>query len=158
MKKKKVMFISSTGGHLNELLMLKKMFDKYEYLIVTEKDFTNKDLKEKYGKNIKYLIFASQKNKIIYLFKLLINCFISLYFYVLFRPKYIVSTGAHTAGPMLCIGKLFGSKIIFIETFANSNSKTKTGTLVYKFADLFIVQWEDMLGLYPNAVYGGWIY
>ena len=35
MKKKKVMFISSTGGHLNELLMLKKMFNKYDYLIVT---------------------------------------------------------------------------------------------------------------------------
>ena len=59
---------------------------------------------------------------------------------------------------MLCIGKLLGSKIIFIETFANSQSKTKTGSLVYKFADLFIVQWEEMLKLYPNAVYGGWIY
>lgn len=158
MKKKRVMFISSTGGHLNELLMLKKMFNKYDYLIVTEKDFTNKDLKKKYNKNIKYLIFASQKNKIIYLFKLLINSFISLYYYILFRPKYIISTGAHTAGPMLCIGKLLGSKIIFIETFANSQSKTKTGSLVYKFADLFIVQWEEMLKLYPNAVYGGWIY
>ena len=27
-----------------------------------------------------------------------------------------------------------------------------------KFADLFIVQWEDMLELYPKGVYGGWIY
>lgn len=158
MKKKRVMFISSTGGHLNELLMLKKMFNKYDYLIVTEKDFTNKDLKNKYGKNIKYLLYAKQNNKILYAFKLLINCFISLYYYILFRPKYIISTGAHTSGPMLCIGKLLGSKIIFIETFANSQSKTKTGSLVYKFADLFIVQWEEMLKLYPNAVYGGWIY
>ena len=30
--------------------------------------------------------------------------------------------------------------------------------IVYKFADLFIVQWEEMLELYPNAVYGGWIF
>ena len=74
------------------------------------------------------------------------------------RPKYIVSTGAHTAGPMCLIGKIFGSKIIFIETFANSCSKSRTGTLVYKFADLFIVQWEEMLTLYPNSVYGGWIF
>ena len=46
---------------------------------------------------------------------------------------------------MCLIGKIFGSKIIFIETIANMNTKTVTGKLVYKFADLFLVQWEDML-------------
>ena len=30
MKKKKVLFISSTGGHLKELLQLKKIFGKYD--------------------------------------------------------------------------------------------------------------------------------
>ena len=34
---KKVMFISSTGGHLTELLQLKPLFEKCEYTIVTEK-------------------------------------------------------------------------------------------------------------------------
>ena len=53
---------------------------------------------------------------------------------------------------------MFGSKIIYIETFANRNSKTSTGKLVYKFADLFIVQWEEMLNLYPKAKLGGSIY
>ena len=56
------------------------------------------------------------------------------------------------------IGKIFGSKIIFIESFANSSSKSITGKIVYKFADLFIVQWENMLNIYPKSVYGGWIY
>ena len=56
---------------------------------------------------------------------------------------------------MCLIGKIFGSKIIFIETIANMNTKTVTGKLVYKFADLFLVQWEDMLKLYPKAKYFG---
>ena len=30
MKKKRVLFISSTGGHLDELMQLKPMFDKYD--------------------------------------------------------------------------------------------------------------------------------
>ena len=59
---------------------------------------------------------------------------------------------------MCCIGKIFGSKIIYIETFANSESRSQAGRLIYKFADLFIVQWEGMLKLYPKATYGGWIY
>ena len=153
MKKKKVLFISSTGGHLEELTQLKSMFDKYDYYIVTEKTKSNLSLKTKYPKRVSYLIYGSYTT-----FKLLLNCFKSLFIYIKVRPKYIVSTGAHTAGPMCLIGKIFGSKIIFIETFANSKTKSKTGSIVYKFADLFIVQWKEMLELYPNAVYGGWIF
>ena len=59
---------------------------------------------------------------------------------------------------MCCIGKIFGSKIIYIETLANSSTKTSTGRLVYLFADLFVVQWEEMLKLYPKAKYWGMIY
>lgn len=161
MKKKKVMFISSTGGHLEELTQLKEMFSKYDYHIVTEKTKSNLSLLKKYPGRVSFLMYGSYttfKKKVTYPFKLLFNSFKSLYLYIKIRPKYIVSTGAHTAGPMCLIGKIFGSKIIFIETFANSCSKSRTGTLVYKFADLFIVQWEEMLMLYPNSVYGGWIF
>ncbi len=152
---KKVLFISSTGGHLTELMQLKKLFRKYDYHIITEKTKVNKDLKKDYGKRINFVIYGTKDHKFSYIFKLLANCFIELFLYIKIRPKYIISTGAHIAGPMCLIGKIFGSKIIFIETFANKNSKTVTGKYVYKFADLFLVQWEEMLKLYPNAKYWG---
>ena len=158
---KKVMFISSTGGHLDELLQLKSMFNKYDYYIVTEKTKSNLSLKDKYNKKVSFLAYGTyttKLNKIIYPFKLLFNTIKSFFIYLKIRPEYIVSTGAHTAGPMCLLGHMLGSKIIYIETFANSTSKSKTGSIVYKFADLFIVQWESMLELYPNAVYGGWIF
>ena len=158
---KKVMFISSTGGHLDELMQLKSMFKNYDYHIVTEKTKSNLSLSKKYKNRVNYLIYGSYTttlNKFTYPFKLLLNTLKSLYLYIKIRPKYIISTGAHTAGPMCLIGHIFGSKIIYIETFANSKSKSKTGRIVYKFADLFIVQWESMLELYPNAIYGGWIF
>ena len=151
---KKVMFISSTGGHFSELMKLEKLFKKYKVTLVTESSKKKNELKKKY--NIHFLLKKSN-NKIIFLFKLFINCWISLFYFLRFRPKYIVTTGAHTAGPMCCIGKIFRSKIIFIETMANINTPTKTGKKIYKFADLFIVQWEEMLDVYPNSVYGGWI-
>ena len=155
------MFISSTGGHLEELMQLKSMFDKYDYHIVTENTKSNLSLKEKYKNRVSYLVYGTyttKLKKITYPFKLLFNTIKSFFIYLKVRPKYIVTTGAHTAGPMCCIGKIFGSKIIFIETFANSHTKSRTGTLVYKFADLFIVQWEELLELYPKATYGGWIF
>ena len=158
MKKKKVMFISSTGGHLDELMQLRPMFEKYEYHIVTEKTKSNLNLKNKFPKKVSYLVYGTKDYMLTYPFKLLYNCFKSLFIYIKVRPKYIVTTGAHTAGPMCCIGKILGSKIIYIETFANSKTKSATGSIVYKFADLFIVQWEDMLELYPKGTYGGWIF
>ena len=42
-----------------------------------------------------------------------------------------------------------------IETIANLHSRSLAGRLVYPVADLFLVQWESMLELYPKAVYAG---
>ena len=42
--KKKVLFISSTGGHLSELMQLAPLFEKYDYHIITEKDKVNENL------------------------------------------------------------------------------------------------------------------
>ena len=41
---KKVLFISSTGGHLSEMMMLESLFKKYDYHIITEKTDTTKSL------------------------------------------------------------------------------------------------------------------
>lgn len=156
--KKKVLFISSTGGHLDELMQLSPLFEKYNYYIITEKDKSNKSLKEKYGKKLYFLPYGTRSKIFEYIFKYLYLCIKTIYLYFKIRPKVIVTTGTHTAGPMCILGKICGSKIIYIETFANINKKTATGRLIYPIADLFIVQWEEMLKVYPKAVYGGSIY
>ena len=156
--KKNVLFISSTGGHLDELMQLSPLFEKYNYYIITEKDKSNKSLKEKYGKKLYFLPYGTRSKIFEYIFKYLYLCIKTIYLYFKIRPKVIVTTGTHTAGPMCILGKICGSKIIYIETFANINKKTATGRLIYPIADLFIVQWEEMLKVYPKAVYGGSIY
>ena len=158
MSKKSVLFIASTGGHLEELLQLSPMFDKYDYHLITEKTKSNLYLKEKYKEKVSYLVYGTKYHFLTYPFKLLFNCFKSLYFYLKYSPDYIITTGVHTAGPMCCIGKIFGSKIIYIETFANMVTKTATGKLIYPISDKFIVQWESMKKLYPDAEVGGWIF
>ena len=44
---KKVLFISSTGGHFNELIQLKPLFKEYDYHLITEKDKTTIGLKKR---------------------------------------------------------------------------------------------------------------
>lgn len=155
---KKVLFIASTGGHFSELMQLSNMFNKYDYHIITEKTKTNANLVGKYPGRVDYLIYGTKDHLLSYIFKFAANCFKSIYLYLKVKPKVIITTGTHTAVPMCYLGKLFGSKIIFIETFANSKTKTLSGKLVYPIADLFLVQWKEMLELYPKAIYKGGIY
>lgn len=155
---KKVLFIASTGGHLNELLQVKSLFNKYQYHIITEKTKIDKSLKEEYRDKVSYLIYGTKKYPIKYLFKFTANCFISLFYFFKYQPEVVVTTGTHTAVPMCYIAKIFGSKIIFIETFANRTTGTVSGRIVYPIADVFVVQWEEMFKIYPKAECWGWIY
>lgn len=156
-KNNKVLFISSTGGHLNELLQLKPLMEEYDSYIITEKTKSNLSLKNKF-KKVYYLVYGTKKNLFTYFFIFGFNILKSFYYFIKIRPRVIVTTGTHTAVPMCYIAKIFGSKVVFIETFANSKSKTVAGKIVYPIADTFIVQWESMLELYPKAILGGWIY
>lgn len=156
--KKKILFISSTGGHLTELLELRRLFKKYEYHIMTEKTKSNASLKDEYVGHVSYLTYGTKEHLLPYLFIFPWNCIKSVYYFFKIRPNVVITTGSHTAVPMCYIAHIFRKKIIYIETFANMNTKTVAGKLVYPIADLFIVQWESMLDLYPKAVYGGWIF
>lgn len=155
---KKVLFISSTGGHLSELMELKPLFSKYDYHIITEKTDTTIKLKDKYKGKIDYLVYGARNYMFSYLFKFSYNIIKSLILYAKIRPDVIVTTGAHTAVPMCYIGKFFKKKIIFIETFARVNSTSMSGRMINKIADVFIVQHPEMEKVYENAVYKGALY
>ena len=87
--KRRVLFISSTGGHLDELMQLKPMFEKYDYHIITEKTKSNLKLKEQYKDKIGYLVYGTKLHKFTYVFKLLYNCFKSLYYYIKSPPPVV---------------------------------------------------------------------
>ena len=156
-KKKRVMFISSVGGHLTQLLELKNIFDDYNYVLVTEKNDVTKNLKEKY--NIKYLIYGSRHYLLPYIFIFTYNILKSFILFLKYRPQTIITTGTHTAVPMCYIGWLFGKKVIYIESYAKNKDKTMAGKMIYPIATTFIVQWKKMKKLYPKAKYfSGGIY
>ena len=155
-KRKKVLFISSLGGHLTQLLQLKPLFKEYDYHIITEKSIITEDLSQQY--EMSFLAYGARNYLFKYIFKLSYNIIKSFYYFLREKPDVIVTTGAHTAVPICYIAKMFGKKVIFIESFAKTSTPTISGKLVYPIADLFIVQWQEMKKYYPKAIYGGSIY
>ncbi len=149
-KRKKICLISSSGGHYEQLKMLKPLADDNDVFWVTEKT------KFKSEANY-YLLQTGLKDKL-FPFKMIINMFKSMLIWLKERPDVVITTGTMIVLPMCIFAKIFRKKIIYIETFARIYDGTKAGKLMYKYADLFIIQWESLKEVYPNAVYGGSIY
>lgn len=151
---KKICFIASTGGHFEQLMMLKPLMNKYNSFIVTERTEYSP---VKGDRKIYYLKQVNRHEKS-FIFKMIYNFIVTLKIFVKEKPDLVISTGALATITMCLIAKLFRKKLIFIESFAKINSPTLTGKLLYKFADQFYVQWETMVEFYPKAIYKGGIY
>lgn len=151
---KKICFTASSGGHFEQLMMLKPLMDKYDSFIVTEKTGYSviKDDRKVY-----YLNQVNRQEKT-FIFKMITNTFKSFKIFLREKPDVIISTGALATIPMCIFAKVLKKKIIFIESFAKVTSPTLTGKLIYKFADQFYVQWEQMKEHYPEAICEGGIY
>lgn len=151
---KKVCFICSQGGHFEQIKQLKAVKKKYNCFYVLTRTKATELVKDK-----KYLTTNwERKNQLVFGLNMILWFIEEFWIFVKERPDVIITTGAANAIPMCLIAKLFKKKVIFIETFARIYEPSKTGKVLYKYADLFIVQWESLLEFYPNAIYGGWIY
>lgn len=150
----KICFAASSGGHYEQLMMLKPLMDKYKSFILTERlqyTATNKGVKT-------YYILQINRKELLFFLKLIFNAFTSLFIFLREQPDAIICTGVLSMIPMCLIGKLFGKKLIYIESFAKVTTPTQSGKLLYKYADQFYVQWKDMLNIYPRAIFLGGIY
>lgn len=148
--KPKICLVSASGGHFEQLCRLKLLLEKYDGFVVTEKtDFkSNADyyvtqvglgeegLIKKTFRLFKEVRAICKKEK----------------------PDYVITTGTYISLPFMVYCKLHHKKLIYIETFARVTDTTKAGRFMYKFADLFIYQWEPLKKYYPKGIYGGSIY
>jgi beta-1,4-N-acetylglucosaminyltransferase len=155
-KNVKILFPSSSGGHLAEIAQLKKLFENYEYLIVTEDLPLNRRILK--DRNCTFVRPNGQNRDMVFWKNFLINWFLSIKILFQFKPDIIVTTGSHTAVPFCYLGKIMGCKIVFILSFCRIDSRAKAADLVYPIADLFFVQWEKMKAVYKKGIFAGPIF
>lgn len=153
-KNKKICFAASSGGHYEQILMLKPLMEKYESFIVTEKTFYKTTVK---GEKMYYLSQVNRKEKT-FILRMTVNAFKSLRIFIVEKPDIVITTGVLAMIPLSLLAKICGKKLIYIESFAKVTTPTETGKLMYKLADQFYVQWEPMMKVYPQAIYLGGIY
>lgn len=152
-EEKKICFAASSGGHLEELSRLSGLIREKDFVVTEAGQFASVTWCDK----VKYMPQINRK-EILFPFKFFLLFVRSFILFLKEKPDVVVSTGALVTYPIGIIAKIFGRKIVYIESFARVDHPSLTGKLYYKIADVFIVQWEDMLKFYPAAVYVGGIF
>lgn len=141
----KVALVGSSGGHLTHLYMLKNFWDQEDRFWVTfNKEDARSILK---NERVYHAHFPTNRN----IKNLLKNTKLAYKVLKSERPDVIISSGAAVAVPFFYLGKLFGAKTVYIEVFDRINKPTLTGKLVYPVTDEFIVQWEELVKIYPKS-------
>lgn len=145
----KICLISSSGGHLTQLLRLENLWKNYDSFYVTQKKKISIDLQKKCKT---YFIKDPVRNP----FSFILNFLQSSLIFLSENPDMIITTGGGIALSMCYVGKLLGKKVVFIESLSRVENPSLTGRILYPIADLFLVQWKYLLKKYgPKAKYWG---
>ena len=146
-KPPKICLACSAGGHLRELQLAVGSIpnDYHCYWLTLKTASTKAFMADK--EHVFLTNFQPAKKR-----TLIVNCIQAIWWVLVKRPDVIITTGAGVTVPTVFFAKkLLGTKVIFINSAADVTEPSRTPVWIKKYADLFIVQWRDMLNVFPDA-------
>ena len=144
-----ICLVASAGGHLSQLLKLADSWAGGETFFVTTTEVV-RDRLSVFGRV--YVVGECNREHPLRVIRVLVWCIKAVFRE---RPDVIISTGA-AAGCMVCfLGKLLGAKVVWIDSITNVEKISLSGRMVRYIADLFLVQWPELVEQYNNVEYAG---
>ena len=133
MQPKKILTVSSGGGHWMQLMRLKPALEGHNVHYIS--------VRRAYSADVESCRFycvrdANRWSKI----GLTILAVQMLWLTAKLRPEIVVSTGAAPGYFALRFGKMFGARTIWIDSIANTEEISLSGRLARKYADLWLTQ------------------
>lgn len=162
MKKRRViLLIYGEGGHRSQMEKLYLKFREHQsshqnkiFLGMYENTDAISDLNHFY-----FYPMRDKHSHIKTMRNIFLNIFLSLRYAWKIHRNYhvvgVVSTGPGIAIPPSLILRLMGRRVVFIETWSRFKTHSLTGRVMYKIAHRFYIQNEELLKLYPKAIYAG---
>ncbi len=144
---KKVLAVSSGGGHWTQLMIISDAFIDNDVTFITT-SINPAKAKTPLNTKLKTVIHADINQKVY----VLILAVQMLYHILCIRPDVVISTGAAPGFFAIVFSKIIGSKTIWLDSIANYERLSLAGTKVKPFCDQFLTQWPH---LSAHATYWG---
>lgn len=141
----RILIVCSSGGHLTQALALRDWWGEHERRWVTSPTMDARSrLRDESVVESYYPTVRNVPN-------LLRNTGLARRVLREYRPELIFSTGAAIAIPFFVQAKSVGARTVFLEPVDRITTPSLSGRAVYPFSDRFLVQWDSMLDVYPEA-------
>ena len=145
----KLMLIASSGGHLNQLMMLKPWWGKYRRMFVAYDKIDGRTLL----KDEPHVL--SKHTSIRNPFHVFATAWLAYKTIHAYRPDLIFSTGEGLCVPFFYVGKyLFGAKTVLLDSLSKTHPSL-SAYLSYFTVDELLTQWPDVTRKWKRFKYAG---
>lgn len=154
----KVLVILGSGGHTAMMLKLVSLLeDRFEYVyVVSKEDQLSAEKIEKAGQVYFVRKAREHGDNVLVAFWKVLRLFGEAWRVIRkAEPAAIVSAGPGMAVPFSVLGKFLGKKVIFVEDYSRVYKASTSGKIIYRFSDLFFIQWPELKAVYPRGIYAG---
>jgi beta-1,4-N-acetylglucosaminyltransferase len=154
----KILVVLGSGGHTAQMVKLVAMLSpdhSYSYMVGRDDQLSESKITRA---GLVYRVHRARRHEdglLKTVFKVIRLSFESLGVLRKAKPDAVINAGPGTAVPVAILGKILGKKVITVEDWSRVYSRSRSGDILYRFSDLFFVQWPEMLERYPKAVYAG---
>lgn len=144
-----VLLVCSNGGHLLQLLALREAWDEFSHVWVTsDRDDTRSMLE---GEDVVWAHWPTIRN----VRNLVRNLVLAFRVIPRVRPKVLLTTGAATAVPFAWAAKIYGVRIVYVESVTRINGPSLSLRLIAPVASRVYVQWPELQEKLPRSRYAG---
>jgi beta-1,4-N-acetylglucosaminyltransferase len=144
-----VLLVASSGGHLLQLLTLQEAWSGLLTIWVSNDKEDARSLLA--AEHAHFLPGPYSRNAR----SLIANLRLARRLISRERPSTVLTTGADIAVPFAWIGRLFGARVVYVESFTRIQTVSLSCKLIKPVANRVYVQWPDLLGALPNARFVG---
>jgi beta-1,4-N-acetylglucosaminyltransferase len=148
----RVLFVTSSGGHLDQLVQLRPWWQDHDREWVT---FDLPDARSVLAaERCRWAYHPTTRN----VPNALRNAVLAWRVLRQYRPDVVITTGAGVAVPFFVLARLLAIRTVYLEVYDRIDLPTMTGRLCTPFADAFLLQWARQRRTYPQGVVIGPVY
>jgi UDP-N-acetylglucosamine:LPS N-acetylglucosamine transferase len=146
-----------TGGHTEQMKRLLSHITSDDLILIAQSPTKSNDTR--YGEYSKiYKVrpdYSSVFGILTIPYFVIANCIQTVRLFIRFDIRMLISTGSGVAIVPSFVAKLFGAEVLFFESWSRFTVPSISGRIMYRIADVFFVQNEEIKTFYKKAVFMG---
>jgi UDP-N-acetylglucosamine--N-acetylmuramyl-(pentapeptide) pyrophosphoryl-undecaprenol N-acetylglucosamine transferase len=138
---------TSAGGHIELMVALRTAFDGYRRVWIVQPSLRAEVLAREGEAVIELPDYDRHPLRGHYLS----NITKALRLVLRDQPRVVVTSGAGATVPFCVLARLFGARVVFVETMARVTGPSSSGKVLSRLASRVLVQWAEVAEFYPRT-------